>query len=319
VSNHRPIPSETEGPVADGLGLASRLRAALPGLSNSKRRIAEAILADPEIPVHLSLYQLAGRLGISGATLVRFCQEVGYDGYRELRLVAATEQGKKESNQLWSGEKETSRKDAATTPKAIRDELLRTWVAALQAVAEIVDLTSLDAVAKRMSDAARIDIYGIGTSGFVGMGAAERLRGLGLDATAWTEVHRGMQAAARLDKRSVAMAISVSGKTYETVEMLATARLAGAFCVAMTSRPASPLAETGDAVIEMFMPVESVVNRAVSAEGTQLFVLDMLGRLIVRHNPRREARVQKLMDEAVARHSIGQPRVPPWLANDQRR
>jgi DNA-binding MurR/RpiR family transcriptional regulator len=293
--------------------LASRLRAALPGLSASKRRIANAILAEPDLPVHMPLHQLAERLGVSGATLVRFCQQVGYAGYRELRLVAAADQGKQESRQLWDKAGEPAPTGRETGPGEIREAVLRSWVADLQAVAEITDMAVLEDVAVRMYKANRVDLYGIGTSGFMAMGAADRLRGLGLDATAWTEVHRAMQASVMIDKRSVALAVSVSGRTYETIEMLATARLGGAFCVAMTSDPASPLAEIGDAVIETFSPVVRSSHRAVSAEGTQLYLVDILIRLISRHNPTRQARMDQMMQQAVGRHAAAQPRVPPWL------
>ena len=69
-----------------------------------------------------------------------------------------------------------------------------------------------------------------------------RLYRIGINAHAWSEVHVGLTSAALLGDASVAIAISNTGRTEETIEMLALAKSSGAYAVAVTSDPASPMA-----------------------------------------------------------------------------
>ena len=79
---------------------------------------------------------------------------------------------------------------------------------------------------------------------------AEELQGrlyrIGVPAYAWSEVHSGLTSAAIQDSDTVALGISTTGRTEETIEMLAEAGRAGAFTVAITNNPTSPLAELAD-------------------------------------------------------------------------
>ena len=62
-----------------------RLEDHLPDLTKSQQRIASYLLANYDEAAFLSMADLARRLDLSEATLVRFAKAIGYDGFRELR------------------------------------------------------------------------------------------------------------------------------------------------------------------------------------------------------------------------------------------
>lgn len=62
-----------------------RLESYLPDLTKSQQRIAHYLLASYDEAAFLPAADLAQRLDLSEATLVRFAKAVGYDGFRELR------------------------------------------------------------------------------------------------------------------------------------------------------------------------------------------------------------------------------------------
>ena len=74
-----------------------------------------------------------------------------------------------------------------------------------------------------------------------------RLYRIGVNAHAWREVHDGLTSAVLLDQESVAIGISNTGRTIETIEMLAQAKATGALTVALTSSQDSPLAGLAEA------------------------------------------------------------------------
>ena len=56
-----------------------------PDFTKSQQHIASYLLASYDEAAFLPAADLARRLGVSEATLVRFAQAIGYDGFRELR------------------------------------------------------------------------------------------------------------------------------------------------------------------------------------------------------------------------------------------
>lgn len=65
--------------------------AAAPDLSPAERRVAEAVVADPERVAFGTVADLAQRSGTSGPTVVRVARKLGFDGYRALQAAARAE------------------------------------------------------------------------------------------------------------------------------------------------------------------------------------------------------------------------------------
>jgi DNA-binding MurR/RpiR family transcriptional regulator len=142
---------------------------------------------------------------------------------------------------------------------------------------------------------------------------AEELQGrlyrIGVPANAWSEVHSGLTSAAIQDSATVALGISTTGRTEETIEMLAQAGRAGAFTVAITNDPTSPLAELADrsivtSIYEQFRQADDL-----SAKHGQLLVLDLLYLLVAQENFDRSS--AKLAASGLAVSSHRRPRRTP--------
>ena len=89
-------------------------------------------------------------------------------------------------------------------------------------------------------------------------------------------MHNGLASAALLRPGDVALGISHSGQTRETIEMLAEAGSRGATTIALTSFPRSPLAELADIVLLTASQATTFRPDALSARHPQLVVLDLL-------------------------------------------
>src|SRR3954449_10980708 len=99
--------SGPEGPVApplEGYGSSSRIRVALPQLPGGMAKVGTLLLADPALPLQLSITELAERAGTSPATVTRFCRALGYAGYPTLRVRAAAEQGRSSAHETWEAD-----------------------------------------------------------------------------------------------------------------------------------------------------------------------------------------------------------------------
>jgi DNA-binding MurR/RpiR family transcriptional regulator len=78
----------TEGQSVHGEGgdaLADRIAAALPQLSKKHQGIAVFVLEQPDLVAFAPASEVGVRTETSAATVVRFCQVLGYDGYQQLQ------------------------------------------------------------------------------------------------------------------------------------------------------------------------------------------------------------------------------------------
>ena len=139
---------------------------------------------------------------------------------------------------------------------------------------------------------------------------AEELQGrlyrIGVKTYAWSEVHTGLTSAAIQDSNTVAIGISTTGRTEETIQMLAEAGRAGALTVAISNNPASPLAELAALTLVTSIYEQSLQPDDLSAKHGQLLVLDLLYLLVAQENFDRSS--AKLAASAAAVSSHRRPR-----------
>lgn len=273
-----------------GDGVLARVRTRLPEFTGALQRVAERVLADPAAAARATIVELADRSGTSPATVTRFCRALGFDGYAELRLGIAGETGRAARAAGWSVD--IGREIQPTDPlERVLGQVMAADTRAMQDTVALLDLDQVAKAADAIARAARTDIYGAGGSALVGAELQLSLHRIGVAAWAWTDVHSGLASAAVLASGDVAVGISHSGQTRETIEMLAEAGSRGARTVALTSFPRSPLAGVADLVLAT-APIrttplaardgsESAGSSAfrpdaLSARHPQLVVLDLL-------------------------------------------
>jgi DNA-binding MurR/RpiR family transcriptional regulator len=121
-----------------------------------------------------------------------------------------------------------------------------------------------------------VDIYGASSSALVGAELRVCLHRIGIAAWSWADIHDGLASAATLDAGDVAVGVSHTGRTRETVEIVAEAGCHGATTIALTSFPGSPLADVADVVLLTSVHGTPLRPDALSARHSQLVVLDLL-------------------------------------------
>ena len=265
--------------AATPVGLRERILAKAPHMSAAMTKIADVLLQDLTAPLELSITELADKAGVSAATVTRFCRAVGYAGYVPFRVAVASAIGRGDAQESWHADigRMFSPND---TPAETLSSLVRVHSTSLTATADQIDVDQLSDIARRIVGCHHLDIYGIGGSGGMALELEVRLYRIGINAHAWHEVHGGLASASLQNDESVALAISNTGRTEDTIEMLAQARSSGAYTVAITTSSATPLAAIADAHVTAFAPGGYLQPDDLSAKHAQLFVLDLLYLLI---------------------------------------
>ena len=262
-------------------------------------KIAAVLIDDPKAPLTLSITELAERAGTSAASVTRFCRVIGYGGYSQLRVSIAEDVGRGDGKAAWIADIGRSF-GPDDSPDDIRNTLLNTHVLSLQMTAGLLDIPTAIRVANAVVKCRQLDVYGVGGSALTALETEARLYRIGINVHTWAEVHNGLTSAAILDDKCVAIGISNTGRTDETIQMLSVAKASGAYTVAIIGNPDSPLAKVADDVLIAASPDGYLQPADLSARHCQLFVVDLLYLLVAQSDFDRTTRLLAASGAAVA-------------------
>jgi DNA-binding MurR/RpiR family transcriptional regulator len=250
------------------------MRALLPNLRASERRIAELFLASPEESAELAIAEIAERGETSTTSVIRLCKRLGYKGYKDLRHDVLREVTRESFETAGAGMPgDIDRTDS------IEDIIAKVSLAETLSIADttkVLDVASLGRAAEAVSAAGRVDIFGVGASSFVGEDLQQKLVRIGRPALRWPDAHAAWTAATTLRRGNVAVAVSHSGATTDTLSFVELARNAGATTIGITNHSSSPLAEAADIVLFTAARETGFRSGALGSRIAQLMVVDCL-------------------------------------------
>ncbi|MCZ2401679.1 MurR/RpiR family transcriptional regulator [Paenarthrobacter sp. Z7-10] len=278
------MPTFTRSAAAgSAVGVVNRIQAKLPEMPAAMAKIAAFLLEQPQAPLELSIMELAEQTGTSAATVTRFCRLIGYAGYVPFRVGIAADVGRSDARESWKADIGRAF-GPDDSPRDVLSTLMNAHTRSLQETASLMDLVLMKKIARRIALSTHVDIYGIGGSAVMAKEMQSRLYRVGINTHHWSEVHAGLTSAAIQDQSCVAVGISNTGRTEETIQMLRQAGAAGALTVALSNNPDSPLAEAADLQIITSVHEQFLQPDDLSAKHVQLLVLDLLYLLVAQEN-----------------------------------
>ncbi|WP_305783809.1 MurR/RpiR family transcriptional regulator [Symbioplanes lichenis] len=258
-----------------GAATAVHIRALLPSLQPSMRQVAEQILADTDAAAALTVTELALASGVSEATVIRFCKAIGFSGYPPLRLALATESGRN-SRAGHDGRAIATDIEPGDDLARVVEKITFADARAVEETGAQMDLAVLERVVEALTRAQRVDLYGVGASAFVALDFQHKLLRIGRVAFASSDTHVALTSAALLRPGDVALGISHTGTTTDTIDALTEARARGATTVALTNFPRSPIAGAAEHVLTTAARETTFRSGAMASRLAQLTVVDYL-------------------------------------------
>jgi DNA-binding MurR/RpiR family transcriptional regulator len=263
------------GPVVtNGASVLARLQTLIPNLRDTERKIADYVLSHAENVIYMSITELADRTGTSEASVIRFARRLGYPGYAALKIALTIDQ-RDGATPL------ASDLEAGADIAALKHTIFRVNSESMQDTVELLDDTALAQAVDALANARRIDAYGIGGSAIVAHDAYFMLMQIGLPIVAITDPHLQMMSAVQLAKGDVALAISLSGSTRDTIEALQAARDAGATCVCITRYARSPITRVAHITLLAAARPATVGGHNLLGRVAQLAVIDVLAAAVM--------------------------------------
>ncbi|MFC7590055.1 MurR/RpiR family transcriptional regulator [Nonomuraea antimicrobica] len=147
---------------------------------------------------------------------------------------------------------------------------------ALADTAAQLDPDRLGEVVKAISEARRINVYGVAASGLVAADLSQKLLRIGLSSHPFSDAHLALTSAALLREGDVAVAISCTGETPDVLVPTRTAAEAGASIVAITNNPRSSLADLADHTLVSAGRETAFRPGALASRISQLLIVDCI-------------------------------------------
>lgn len=275
------------------------LQGRLPTLKRARRRIAEAIIRDPEDFIAHSISELAAGARVSPGSIVMFCKSLGLKGLPALKMALARELSEPF---FVARDKAKNQHSGATTLEKVFGEHIR----ALQETLRINSADALRNAVRALSKAQRISLFATGLSYPVAYSLCARLRLIGFPAHAEYDSHLQLAAAADMRGGEVAIGISVAGNTRETVECLRLARSRGARTICITNSIDSLLAQAAEIKLYGAPSEVKYFQAPLASRVAQLAIADaLLVELGIRHKRRALAHLRRAEEHLLQRRMTG--------------
>ncbi|HYF78751.1 MAG TPA: MurR/RpiR family transcriptional regulator [Symbiobacteriaceae bacterium] len=262
---------------ANAEGVQAKIRSRLPNCSRGERRVAEYILESPSQVIYQSVTEVGAATETSEATVIRFCQSLGYRGYHEFKVALA-----QDLVVPTPAQSEDIRPDDPLA--AIASKLLTHNIQVLQDTIRVLDMEQLERAVDAVTRARKVEFYGVGASGITAADARYKFLRIGTLCDAPPDPNIQAMSAAMLTPQDVAVGISWSGSNKDTLHVLSNAKQAGARVIAVTNFVKSPVTEVADVVLLTASRETPAQSGSLASKIAQIFVLDLLFTGVVMRN-----------------------------------
>jgi DNA-binding MurR/RpiR family transcriptional regulator len=257
---------KSEGPFLDVIEL---INSEYHYFSNTVKKVADFILANPRGIIHLPITELAEKTGVSEYTIMKLCKNIGLSGYQELKVNLSKQLVKP----LENIHQEVQENDVI---QDISQKLANSYMEAIKLTKDSVDNTQIELAVEAINEANQLEFYGMGTSASVAKDAFHKFFRVGIHCRYFEDGHMQAMSASMLKPKDVVIVISNSGSTKDLIDALKEAKQAGATTICISSQPNSPITKLSDIKIvtqsmENYYRGEPMENRIA-----QIYVIDLL-------------------------------------------
>lgn len=262
-------------------------------LNRSQRRLADLIISDPGTALQLDLTRLAEAAKVSPATVTRFCRRVGFAGFRQFKIALAQE--------IASLPVVFEAFDRADDDETRVEKVFRAYVQSLIDTRALVSVPELLQIVDRITKAATVYLYGIGSSGLMAIETSHRLGLLGIQCRAHVDPYEQIISASLCTTKDLVIGFSHSGTSRQTVEALSIAKKRGAFTVAVTNYADSALARKANICLLTSLQEKNIHVATLTSRVAQLTLIDCLYVLLASRGVERFQKATTLIESELSR------------------
>ena len=244
--------------------------------SKGQKKLADYIRRDYDKAAFLTAARMGEVVGVSESTVVRFAKAVGYKSFREFKYAMMQEEmrerteGREEELGLYGFR--LSSKDRL---EEIPGKIVTTSIQMLEETLKSIRKKEFERAVDAILAADNIVIYGVENSLCTVNDLLTKLTYLGLNCRTYTDYYLQNVSAGNLTKKDLAIGVSYSGYSRNTVEVMRAAKKAGARTLVLTNFENALIAKYADILLcashRQFFYGDTIFSRI-----SQLALVDML-------------------------------------------
>lgn len=248
-------------------------------LTDREKLIADYLLVENSEIIDMSAKEIAEETNTSAPTVVRFAKKLGFSSLNEMKINISISSKEKNS----SREFEYLDKDLST--KSIVNGVKTSIHSIIDETVDLIDEEQLDKAINLLKNAKTIYIYSVGVSGLVGLDFYYKLSRINKRCVAHTDTHLQLTSSVLMEKEDVAVVISYSGETKETLLCAKNAKEKNIPVIAITKASIdNKLDYFSDISLHVPYVEKSLREGAMSSRISQLAIIDMLFLGMARNN-----------------------------------
>ena len=231
-------------------------------MRSSEKQAADYVLAHMDKVRELSLEKLAANSGVSQPTIVRMTKALGFKGYKEFRYAVV--------EQLAGSRKEDSRANPMYGYNLSRKDRLEDIPGKVAVTSQMM----MEETLKNLSSEVFKKVIGA-LKNAVASDLLTKLLYLGLSCRHFDDYYHQKISAGNLTSQDVAVGISYSGYSRDTVEVMKEAKKSGAVTIVITNFRDSLITKYADLVI-CTSQQQLFYGDAIFSRTTQMMIVDMI-------------------------------------------
>lgn len=240
------------------------------GLSKSEKKTADYLLDCRENLKELTLEKIAQKSKVSQPTVLRFIHALGYQGFKDFKYELAGSEREETSKFLYGFP--ISSQD---TIREVPAKIIATTTGQIKETIKSITPEILEQAVQAITQAKKIAVYFVENSSCTAQDLVTKLMYLGIHCHSYEDPYMQSVSAANLSKGDVAIGISYSGYSRNTVDAMEIARKAGAKTIAITNFEHTLLEKYSDLVLYTSNR-QFLYGNAIFSRVSQLLVVDMI-------------------------------------------
>ncbi|MDD4493298.1 MAG: SIS domain-containing protein [Eubacteriales bacterium] len=232
----------------------------------SFRRVAQAIIDNPEQVKFMSIASLSGLAKVSDPTILRFCRSLGFNGFKDFKFHLTEEEAKMKP---YVDQEEIDGSDGY-----IR-QMCALSISTFAEVERILGEQDIDKAVDILANAVKIEFWGRCASAAVAQDAYDKFFTAGIPCYVTTDLQMLRMSAGLSKPGDVIVAISHTGVNPDLIDGIKIAKSKGAFILGITIEN-SPVANECSMAIHLNIKEDKGILSAMVVRFAHLFVLDTL-------------------------------------------
>lgn len=244
-------------------------------LRPSEQKVADFILSYEGEPEKLTIMEMAEGARVSQPTVIRFANSMHLKGFKELKYLMVQDELQKNMQEKSSNRLHGFFISASDGIEDMPDKVIQTTIHLLRDVLNSISIDEFIRLIYAIISARRVLVFGTENSGCTVNDLVTKLLYLGIDCITYTDSYLQSVCANNLSREDLAIGVSYTGCSKDTIEVLRTAKESGAVTAAITNFSKARISEYADinivATTEQYFYGDKIFSRT-----SQIAIVDMI-------------------------------------------